>query len=178
MKKTNRKDILAEGRFLRFVVENGWEYAERKNLNGIVTLVAVTPEGNLLLVEQFRTAVGGPVIELPAGLSGDVAGGEGEALEAAAARELEEETGYRAARFVFLTEGPAASGATNESVSFFRAFDLERVGEGGGEGDERILVHEVPLPKVEEWLEEARARGAQVDPKVYAGLFFVRDPIE
>ena len=37
----------------------------------IVVLVAVTPGGELLLVEQHREAVGGPVIELPAGLAGD-----------------------------------------------------------------------------------------------------------
>ena len=46
------------------------------------------------------------MIELPAGLVGDIAGAEDEDLEIAGMRELEEETGYRPARMTFLAAGP------------------------------------------------------------------------
>src|ERR1017187_9697315 len=85
--------ILAEGRHLRFVERNGWEFVERKNVTGIAILVALTDWGGVLLVEQHREPVGARVLELPAGLAGD----EGEeSAESAANRELVEETGYRA----------------------------------------------------------------------------------
>lgn len=63
--------VVAEGRFLRFLIKQGWEYVERPNCTGIVIIVAVTDEGKLLFTEQFRLPVGRPVIEFPAGLVGD-----------------------------------------------------------------------------------------------------------
>lgn len=56
-----------------------------------VTIVAHTPEGEILLVQQYRAAIEQPSLELPAGHVD-----EGERPEQSAARELEEETGYRA----------------------------------------------------------------------------------
>lgn len=162
--------VLGEGKFLRLVDVNGWEYAERRNVTGIVTIAAEF-EGRILLVEQYRPALRANVIELPAGLAGDIAETADEELESAARRELEEETGYRAATWERLFEGPLSAGMTTEVVTFFRATDLERVGEGGGEGSERIIVHEVPLAEVEGWLAAQSRAGKLVDPKVYAGLY-------
>ena len=62
-----------------------------------VTVLAVTTEGSVLLVEQYRPAVGALTLELP---SGHVE--EGESPEAAARRELAEETGYDAQQFDLL----------------------------------------------------------------------------
>src|SRR5580704_13589060 len=91
------KRTLFEGKHIRMVARGDWEYAERKNVTGIVAIIAVTAEGKLLLVEQYRPPLGKTVIELPAGLAGDIAGQEGEAMVTAARRELLEETGYEAA---------------------------------------------------------------------------------
>src|SRR5690606_33221547 len=85
------REIMAEGRFLRMVREDGWEWVQRTRISGVVVVAAVTPEGKVLLVEQHRPPVGGRVLEMPAGLAGDIAGQEDEALETAARRELEEE---------------------------------------------------------------------------------------
>ena len=159
--------VLAEGRHLRFVERNGWEFVERKNVTGIAILVALTDEGRVLLVEQWREPVGARVLELPAGLAGD----EGEeSAETAANRELVEETGYRAGVLEVLTEGPPSPGLSNEIVTVYLARRLVREGKGGGVGEERIDVHEVPLREVYDWLETRRAEGAMVDPKTYGAL--------
>ncbi len=156
--------------------ESGWEYVERTNASGIVLIVALTPDDKLLLVEQERPPVGARVIELPAGLAGDIPGSEDEALALAAARELEEETGYRAATIDYVTEGPLSAGLTTEVVTLFRGRGLERVGPGGGDASEDIVVHEVPVADVPAFLAEARSRGTMADPKIYAALYFLQNP--
>lgn len=151
-------EILYAGRHLAMVRRDGWEFASRgepradgTRVTGVVGIVATTEAGELVLVEQHRPAAGGRVIELPAGLVGD--DGEGvESPEAAAARELEEETGYRAAAVRFLLTGLSSAGLSDERVELFRATGLERVGEGGGGGGERISVHAVPVAGVNAWL--------------------------
>ena len=104
--------VLAEGRHLRLVSRGRWEYVERPKVTGIVIIVAVTRENNVVLVEQNRPPVGGRVIELPAGLAGDIAGSESEAMEEAARRELLEETGVVAysPRLRFLESNTARNG--------------------------------------------------------------------
>jgi len=166
------KGTLGEGRHIRLRVDGGWEYAERLGISGIVVIVAVTPEGRLLLVEQFRQPVGARVIELPAGLAGDTPEAVGEPLEEAARRELLEETGYRAERFERLADGPPSPGMTTEHLTLFRAHGLTRIGPGGGDAKEEIEVHEVELDRVESWLRERQRDGRLVDVKVYAGLYF------
>jgi 8-oxo-dGTP pyrophosphatase MutT (NUDIX family) len=83
-----------EGRHLSMFNRGGWEYAKRNTARPAVGIVAVTDDGKVVLVEQHRPPVGRNVIELPAGLSGDIAGSEEETLLEAAQRELLEETGY------------------------------------------------------------------------------------
>ena len=163
--------MLAKGRFLTFIDEGGWEYVTRPGVTGIVVIVAVTDEQRLVLVEQYRPAVHQRVIELPAGLGGDADGRRGESMGDAAARELEEETGYRAGEMVALFEGPIAVGVSDEVVSFFHARGLTRVGAGGGDETEDITVHEVPLAGLRAFLAAQQAQGRAIDPKIYAGLF-------
>jgi ADP-ribose pyrophosphatase len=172
MTKTDDKPrVLAKGRFLTFVDENGWEYVTRPGVTGIVVIVAVTDEGRLVLVEQYRPAVHQRVIELPAGLVGDGDGHRAESMRDAAARELEEETGYRADELVALFDGPIAVGVCDEVVSFFHARGLTRVGAGGGDDTEDITVHEVPLAELPAFFAAQQQAGRGVDPKIYAGLF-------
>lgn len=166
------RETLHEGRYLRLVRCNGWEWVERTNASATVAIVAVT-EGRLLLVEQHRPPVGVNVIELPAGLVGDLTGEEAESLDAGARRELVEETGYHAESFEFLSEGPTTAGVTSETVTFFLARGLSRVNQGGGDHTESIVVHEVPLAEVTDWLHRRVTEGALVDPKVFVGLYFL-----
>ena len=172
MSADSQKLTLFEGKYLRLVKVGRWEYVERTKASGVAIILAITPENKIVLVEQFRLAVGKRVIELPAGLAGDIAGAESEALATAAKRELLEETGYEAKEMVVLTEGPPSAGLASEIVTFFMAKGLRRLSDGGGNEGEDIQVHEVELSKVHDWLHEKSTQGLSIDPKVYVGLYF------
>ena len=171
---TSNLETLHAGRHLSLVRRGHWEFATRHNATGVVALVAVTDEGKVLLVEQSRPPLGKRVIELPAGLAGDIVGEESESLATAARRELLEETGYEAHGVRLLTEGPSSAGLTDEMISFFVMTGLTKTGEGGGDASEDIVVHEVPLAELPEWLEGRRGAGWAIDPKIYVGLFWIK----
>lgn len=170
---SQNRSTLYTGKFLALVKEGHWEYAERTNATGASIIVAVTDEQKLLLVEQYRIPVHARTVELPAGIIGDEPGSQNEEHAEAARRELEEETGYRAGHMEALTHGPASSGLTSETVTLFLASKLTRIGSGGGVAHEQITVHEVPLKEVHDWLEAKAKAGVLIDPKVYAGLYFI-----
>ncbi len=166
--------IVHTGRYLRFVVRDGWEFTQRIGISGIVGIVAVTDDGRLLLVEQYRPPLGARVLELPAGLVGDEPGGESEGLIEGARRELLEETGYAAREWSVLASGPASPGSSGEIMTLVLATGLARLGSGGGTVGESLVVHEVPLGTAEAWLAAREGDGTLVDLKVHAGLLFAR----
>jgi len=169
----NPKIMLHTGEFLALVKEGRWEYVDRIGANGAAIIVAVTDGQKLLLVEQYRIPVHARTIELPAGIIGDEPGGCDESHAEAAKRELLEETGYSAERIETLTTGPASSGLTSEVVTLLRASGLKRMHAGGGVGHESIIVHEVALNEVHDWLAAKASAGLLIEPKVYAGLYFI-----
>jgi nicotinamidase/pyrazinamidase len=164
--------VLGEGRWLRLVRRGKWEYAQRVVGATAAVIIAVTDNDEMILIEQLRPAVGGMVVELPAGLIGDIAGAEDEAPELAAARELEEETGYRPGRLERVTAGTSTAGLSDERLIVYVAYDVERIGDGGGDEHEDIAVHLVPLIAVEDWLAARERAGSIIDLKVWAGLYF------
>ena len=131
-------------------------------------MILAVEDGHVLLVEQYREPLGAPCLELPAGLVGDERAGE--AVEAAAARELEEETGYRPTQVTMIGEFYSSPGMVSESFYFVRASGLEKVGDGGGVEDENIIVHRVPLGEVAEFMARKRAEGCAMDVKLVALL--------
>ena len=166
-------EVLYAGKFLRLMKRGRWEYVQRVTTDHAVIILALTPLQEVVLIEQPRIPAGGNVIEWPAGLVGDSAATAGEALEDTARRELLEEAGYEAQRFVQVFSGPPSPGIASETITWFRAHGLNKTGPGGGEGGEAITVHVVPLREVDDWLDRWRAKGGRVDPKVYAGLYFL-----
>jgi ADP-ribose pyrophosphatase len=173
MPDASKPVLLCEGKFLRVYKSGHWEYADRVGATGAVAIVAITEQDHLVLTEQFRIPVGKRVIELPAGLAGDVPGRSAEDLAEAARRELLEETGYQSDEMVCLASGPPSAGLASEIVAFFQAKGLHQVSAGGGEGHEQIQIHEVPIRGIAAWLRRKEEAGVLVDPKIYAGLYLV-----
>jgi len=161
-----------EGKYLRMKTRGSWEYAERSHAGGLATIiVAVTPDDNILFVEQFRVPLQARTIEMPAGLVGDIDAGE--SLELSAARELEEETGWRPARCEMLMIGPTSAGMSTERIAFMRATQLTKIHDGGGDAGEDITVHEVPRLDAPRWLAAKMAEGYEMDAKMWAGLWLI-----
>jgi len=169
----NTRVTLYRGKFLALVKEGRWEYAERVGDLGAVVVVAVTAEQKLLLVEQYRIPVHRRTIELPAGIVGDEPAAASESIAGAAKRELLEETGYAAERVEMLMTGPASSGLTSEIITLMLASGLKRLQAGGGVAQEDITLHEVPLSQIDVWLAAKTSEGLLIEPKVYAGLYFL-----
>jgi len=169
----NDKRIIWQGEHLDFVMRGNWEFVERKNLRGIVCIVPLTDDGQIVLVEQFRPPVASRVIELPAGLVGDLPGQESEALETAARRELLEETGYGAGRMERLFDGVPSAGLCDEQITFFLATELTKTGPGGGDDNEDITVHETPLDGLLDYLDARTQAGVKVDAKLFSPLYVI-----
>jgi ADP-ribose pyrophosphatase len=165
-----KRVVLCDGRWLRLVNDAGWEFVERVRATGVVAIVAVNDDGELLLTEQYRRSVDALVIDLPAGLAGDGPGTED--LVTAARRELLEETGYAARRLALLAHAPTSPGLTTEVVTFFRATGLKKIAAGGGIEGENIRVRTVKLERADAWLRRRSRAKVRIDCKVFAGLYF------
>ena len=166
-----KKQQICEGERLIIFKSDDWEFVERKKGKEAVVVIAQTADGRLILTEQLRRPVNARVIEFPAGLVGD----EDESTDAAATarKELEEETGYTCERVELLARGPSSPGITSEIISFYRAVNVTKKGDGGGVGDEDIAVHEVTPAELRKWLKTKESAGVLADIKLWAGLYFL-----
>lgn len=156
------------GRFVTAQRKGKWEYAGR--IGGIRAVVVLAEfEGQWILVEQPRAAVGGRCLELPAGLVGDH--GDGATIEDTAIRELEEETGFTASSIERLGDFHASPGMLSESFTLVRAHGVRKVGDGGGvPGEEEIAVHLVPKDNIAMFVAKRREEGVAVDVKLLLPL--------
>ncbi|MEM8826012.1 MAG: NUDIX hydrolase [Pseudomonadota bacterium] len=159
------------GKYLSIRRQGRWEYAERTRGLGAAVIMATTDADELVLIEEYRVPLGRACLSFPAGLVGDEgAGDNGEAEDPAASarRELEEETGFRAARMEPVGAFASSPGLTSETFTLFRATGLTRVGEGGGVDGEEIVVRLVPMTGVVAAIADARTRGLAIDVKLLA----------
>ena len=160
---TDTVETVWQGKFITVRKQGTWEYVGRaRNIQAAVILAVEA--GEVLLVEQYRVPIGCNCLELPAGLVGDEEAGESVAV--AAGRELEEETGYRADRIDDLGVFQSSPGMTSECFTLVRATGLTKVADGGGDAQENITVHRVPLKDVPAFVAAKRAAGVAVDAKM------------
>lgn len=159
-----------EGRFITAMTRGRWEYVGRARGIRAAAILAIDTDADgtrhVILVSQYRVPLSRFCLEIPAGLVGDADGSEDENALEAAARELEEETGYRAGRLEVLGEFYSSPGMVSESFTLLRATGLENVGEGGGLADENIMVHRVPLSGLSDYVARWREAGHGVDVRI------------
>jgi len=121
-------------------------------------------DGHVILGEQYRVPLAKRCLELPAGLVGDETSDE--PVEIAAARELEEETGYRADRIEPIGFFHSSPGMVSEGFTLVRAHGLTKIGPGGGDAGEDITVHRVALSALPDFVATKRAEGVAMDVKL------------
>ena len=157
------EEIVWQGRYITAKRQGRWEYVGRARSISAAVVLAVE-DGYVLLVEQYRVPLGRRSLELPAGLVGDE--DDGEDVLTAAARELEEETGWRASRLDVIGEFASSPGMVSETFTLVRARGLTRVGGGGGVSGEGIEVHRVALDALPVFVAGKRAQGVAIDAKL------------
>ena len=161
--ESENEETVWQGKYIAAKRKGKWEYVSRtRNVSAAVILAVV--DGDVLLVEQERAPLNRRCLELPAGLIGDEE--EGEQVEAAAARELEEETGFRPERIVKLGRFYASPGMSSEGFTLVRAEGLTKVGDGGGVEGENIQVHRVPLADAVDFIRRKSDAGVALDVKL------------
>ncbi len=115
---------------------------------GAVAIVPITQEGHLILVEQWRRALGKITLEIPAGVIDS-----GEEPEASAQRELQEEIGKKAGKLIYLGPYYSSPGVYTEKVHLFIAKDLipsQLQGEDTDEIDIRVVPFDDALKLIED----------------------------
>ena len=125
MEKRLRRQYIYEGSLINLridtVVTADGHHATREVVEhgDAVVVVALDAEDNILLVNQFRTPLGKNLLEIPAGLIE-----KKEETEAAVIREMQEETGYKPEKLVFLTGFYTSPSFCNEYLHLYLAMDL------------------------------------------------------
>ena len=116
--------LMWEGKYVRALKRDKWEYASRTSNIGAVVILA-EHDGNVILVEQPRVPPDCRCIELPAGLVGDL--DPNATIEDTAIRELEEETGFTAERVERLGEFFSSPGMLSEGFTLVRAHGVRKL---------------------------------------------------
>jgi len=168
--KVVKKERLYNGKVFNLVVDQ-IEYAsgnrairEVAEHPGGAVVLAMFPDERIILVKQFRYPLGKFLYELPAG---KLSPNEDPAI--CAARELAEETGYKAEHMKRLTAMYTSPGFCTEQLHIFLATTLSRTREGQNleEGEQSLTVEIVSLSKAIEMIE----REEIVDGKTICGIF-------
>jgi ADP-ribose pyrophosphatase len=158
--KLNKKTLIYDGRIIKLVVSDGtiggrkarWEVVHHTGSVGIVPFLT---KDKIVLVEQFRYAVGERLLEIPAGTLH-----KGEAPLAAAKREIQEEIGYAARDFKKLYIFYPSPGVTDEFVVIYKAAGL-RPARLEPDFDEDIKVRVVRLSEALKYIREGRIKDAK-----------------
>jgi ADP-ribose pyrophosphatase len=171
-------EVLRRGHYLTFRIDTieraDGSRARREVVGhpGAVAILAIDPDDCVLLVRQFRSPAGRILLEVPAGtLDVDPETGRVEDHAIAARRELEEETGYRAATWRHLTSFWTAPGFATELMHLYLATDLAAADEDrlGPDDDERLQLARLPFSDAV----AAAERGEIADAKSLVALLWL-----
>jgi ADP-ribose pyrophosphatase len=164
--KTLRRKYVFEGRLIKVRVDTvataDGHHAVREIVEhpDAVVMVALDADDNVLLVDQFRTPLGKNLLEIPAGVIE-----KSEDTETAVIREMQEETGYKPQKLVFLAGFYTAPGFSTEYLHLYLATDLIpsplRAEDTAG-----IVLVRVPVSQIIELITSGRIQ----DAKTIAGL--------
>ncbi|MCA0982942.1 NUDIX hydrolase [Halobacillus yeomjeoni] len=131
---------------------------------GAVAVIALTPDGKLVCVEQYRKPLEKSLVEIPAGKLE-----EGEDPYTCALRELEEETGYTTKHLQKLTSFYTSPGFADEIVHLYFTDEVTPLQEKvDGDEDEFVELMELTLEEAEQMEKEQRIHDAKT---AYALLF-------
>ncbi|MBC5637134.1 NUDIX hydrolase [Ornithinibacillus hominis] len=174
MKKFEEKTInsktIYDGKVVKLQVDdvrlpNG-QQAKRELIKhpGAVSVIPITKDNKIVLVEQYRKPLEKSIIEIPAGKLEP-----GEVPEITAMRELEEETGYTTSHLTKVTSFYTSPGFANELMHIYLAKDLEKLTVPKAlDEDEFVEVLEVTLEEAKKLVEEQRIHDAKTN---YAILY-------
>ncbi|WP_226043109.1 NUDIX hydrolase [Natrinema sp. DC36] len=143
------------------------EYLDTANA---VVVIAMTPDDRIIVVEEWRQSVKRFDIGLPGGQLEPT----DETLEAAAQRELREETGYETDRLVPMQSFDPLNSLLNTTIHFFVATNCQKVGEPNPDEDERIRMQTESLETLRTWVRD----GTITDMKTAVALLYYSDFIE
>jgi len=170
------RQVLPGGTYLTFardtvVTKDGLERSRDIVLHpGAVTMIAILPDRQVLLVRQYRHPSGEVLVELPAGTLDMMGDGSTEEPLKAAQRELSEETGYRAETWTKLAEFYTAPGFASELMHLYLATGCSPDPDYGGPmEDERLILDKVPFEKALAMADDGKIR----DAKTLLGLYLV-----
>lgn len=124
-------------------------------------VVAIDPDGKLVMVKQYRYGTGFEMLELPAGLKEPE-----ESYESCAIRELEEETGFRAGKVTRMFEYYASPGYCTEKIVFYLAQNLQP-SEQHLDADEFLTIHHYTIEEAVQMIEN----GEITNGTTIAGIF-------
>ena len=138
-----------------------WDYIEHRK--GAAAVVAVQPDGKLLMVKQYRNAIGRYTLEIPAGARDS----KEEPFEACAARELEEETGYRCEKLEYLISIKTTVAFCNEGIEVYVARDLIPSRQHL-DPDEFVELEAHPVEELCRWIYEGKLQDSKTVAAILA----------
>ena len=168
--KTIKSERIYEGKIInlrkdKVVVLHGTSEREIVEHNGGAVLAAVTPEGKLVMVRQYRKPAGRVMLEVPAGKIDP-----GEKPEVTAARELKEETGYTAGKVEYLMDFYPSVGYSEEVLYLYLCTELTP-GETNFDENEAIDIEEYEIDELCGMV----MRGEIHDAKTIIAILAVKD---
>jgi ADP-ribose pyrophosphatase len=119
-----------------------WDFVSHRM--GAACVLAVRPDGKILMVRQYRNALERVTLEVPAGKRDDV----NEDTKICAERELLEETGYRAGKIERLLSLRSTVAFCDEMIDVYLATDLEKVGDQNLDESESIDIEAYELSEL------------------------------